>query len=195
MAILQRRARPALAAAAGLVLVACAAPMPALVSPTFAEPTSRRPVAVEPGAVVCSINVSDVVDVRRAPDVLGVVAGRAVKAPADSAGWLRSVVAGLGTRGFTVLFADPAAPADAISAKFTLHTAWITDTRGNKTANVVLLVAATRPGGATVDRAFRGNVSMINWASTESEMQDVMARAFADALDDVARDLKPLCST
>ncbi len=177
-------------AAAGAILAACAAPLPATVEPAFVDPS---PPAARKAAGDCALNVVEVIDLRRSPETLGVISNRALKAPEDIPGWLRSVIGGLGTHGFTVGFADPAAPAEAVVVKARLQTAWITETRGNKTANVVLLVAARRGDRELPERAYRGAVSIINWAGGADEIRDVLDRAFSDALDDVARDIRPLC--
>ncbi len=173
--------------AAGLALTACAAPPPMMVSDTVAATAPRaQPVGG------CPILVTEVIDTRRARDTLGVVAGRAVKSPPNSEAWLRSVVTGLNARGFAVEFADQPQPGVMV-ASFSLQTAWVTDEATNMTANVVLRVRATREGATPLSRDYRGAVSRVNWATTDSELQHLIEASFGKALDPIASDLQALC--
>jgi hypothetical protein len=178
-----RRVGRALTAAISLLVAACAAPPPMVVNPAFTNP-SRVPAKSVATARGCRLDVAEIVDARRAPEMLGIV-GRAVKAPDDRAAWLRSVVAGLDARGFSVTF-DTTAPAGsrAVVVQMTLT---------NKDANVVWRVVAQRPGAPALVGDYRGAVSTVNWAGSPSELRGLVDQAFAKSLDSMAPDLHGLC--
>ncbi|MDB5433637.1 MAG: hypothetical protein JWP35_4753 [Caulobacter sp.] len=200
----------AVAAALLLPLAGCAAPLPVTASPTFtdrappppqfsqtsslSDTTHRKAVAPAPPPVLtCRIHVVALIDGRRAPDTLGIITGRAVKSPPDTQGWLRSVVGGLEARGVGVDF-DAAQPGD-LETTVSLQTAWVTAVTTNMTANVVLHMKAEKPGAPPIDRDFRGGLSNINWASGDREIQTLVNKAFAGALDGMAKDLHALCGS
>lgn len=172
-------------------LAGCAEPDPAVLDPTFVDAPSRAAAAKVGPA--CPLQVAELRDARHAPDTLGRVGYKVVKAPVDREAWLRSIVAGLGERGFKVVFTGPAAPG-VITARIVLQTAWVTDTSVNMSANVVLHVEAMSPAGAQISRDYRGAVSGMNWATTDGEVRGVVDKAFARALGALAVDLKPLCA-
>jgi hypothetical protein len=178
-------------AAAILALAACAPLEPITANVTFLD----RPAAVKPVASAgCVLNVSEVVDGRAAPDTLGIVAGRAVKAPLDSQAWLRSILQGFDRRGFQVDFRPAAAPNPAaITMKVRLQKAWLTSVATNKNANVVLHIRAERAGLPPLDADYRGDLSVLNWASTAAELQRLVDASFAKALDDMTPPLRRLC--
>jgi hypothetical protein len=183
-------------AAAVLTLPGCATPEPAQLNAAFVEPADRTTTAAPTPAPAhpCKVHVVELRDGRRAPETLGVLTGRAVKSPADTQAWLRSVVGGLDARGFQIDFDTPPSPSpDAVSAKVALQSAWVTAISTNKTANVVLHVQANGPSSQAIDRDYRGDVSNLNWASTDGEIRRVVDYAFAKALDSIAADLRPLC--
>lgn len=134
-------------------------------------------------------------DQRRDRQTLGMVTGRAVKAPSDVDGWLRSTMEGLGGRGLDLRPAADAAPAEAIEIHVDLQAAWLRDIKTSKAANVLVHVRAERGGAPLLDRDYRGNISRINWASTDAELQHLIDDAFGKALDAIAADLKTACAT
>ena len=199
------RPRTTFGAAAFVVasgLAACASP-PVEVRSDFVDRTSSRArpasATTQPPSAVqaCAATVTGIVDLRRSPEVLGAVGGRVVKAPADSGPWLKSIVGGLGTRGFSVSFApESRGPSDAkISVTIALRSAWVTNLSSDKVANVVLHVRAERSGRTPVDRDFRGAVTAVNWVNSAGELQALVDRAFSRALDDIAGAIHPLCDS
>jgi len=186
------RVARALTAAISLFVAACAAPAPVVVDPAFTDlsRSAAKTVAIAPG---CRLDVAEIVDARRAPDVLGIL-GRVVKAPDDRTAWLRSVVAGLATRGFSVAFDTTAPPNQhTVVVRMTLTTAWVGATAMNKDANVVWRVMAVRPGSPVLADDYRGAVSTMNWAGTPNELRALVDQAFAKSLDAMAPDLHGLC--
>jgi len=146
----------------------------------------------EPG---CTIRFASLVDERRSPEMAGVIGKRGVLAPADSQAWLRAVLGGLEARGIRPAFeAAPAAGPATPTASLMLQTAWIASTVVTYSANVVLRLQASAPAGAPIDRMYRGRVSRTAyWSGGVDTLQSAMDGAFADALDAMAADLKPLC--
>jgi len=186
-------ARIGLLAAVALCVAACAAPMPMVVNSSFADRAPTAAAKAVPGPA-CRLTVAEVIDGRRAPDMLGIVSGRAIKSPSDPHAWLQSILGGLATRGVSVDFDKDAVPtADSIVAKVRLQSAWLTDTKTNKTANVVLHVEAERAGSTKIERDYRGSLSTINWSGGVGETQRLVDDAFAEALNDMAADFYRLC--
>ncbi len=181
---------PGMVGALGLLAFACASPV--TVGPVFREPP-RSAATVTVIIPSCRLEVVAIQDTRRAPDILGVV-GRAVKAPDDRAAWLRSVVAGLSIRGFTVAFAS-AAPAamHTLVVRMTLVSAWVAANSVNKNANVVWRVEAERPNTAVVAKDYRGAVSSVNWTGESKELSALVDQAFSRSLDAMTPDLHELC--
>jgi hypothetical protein len=163
---------------------AFAAPKPAQLTATFNE---RDPPKEK--ASGCKVNF-EIVDERRSPDLVGVIDRRAVRAPADVQAWMRAVLGGLTGRGVDVEFA--AAPSTK-SARFTLQTAWIQSTVSTYSASVVVRLQAE---GTALDRSYRGRVARTAyWSGGTGTLQSAVDGAFADALDEMAADLKVLCAT
>jgi hypothetical protein len=176
---------------AALGLAACAAPTPMTVQTAFTDRVATTPAKAAPVAN-CYLHVVELTDARREPGMIGVVSGRAVKAPEDTNAWLHSIVGSLDRRGFGVAF-DGDVPQGAIRARISLRSAWINDSATNKTANVVLHVQAERAGEPPLDRDYRGSLSRINWAGTVGELQRLVDDAFVQALDAMATDVRGLC--
>jgi hypothetical protein len=172
----------------GLALAACAPLEPITASGTFQDHLPARAPAPAGG---CAVNITAVADARTSPEILGIV-GRAVKAPSDTQAWLRSILQGLGSRGFQVGFAAAPEP-EAINMQVRLDKAWLTGTATNKTANVVVHVRAERAGSAPLEADYRGALTVMNWASTAAELQRLADTAFAKALDEMTPPLKRLC--
>lgn len=190
-----RGAGGALAVALMTVMpAACAEPPPVTVNPAFVDRYPSAEVSKTP-VQACTIRVVEVVDARRAPEVLGMVSGRVVKSPADSTAWLKSILGGLDSRGFALTFDKNPGPTleNPVVVRVSLHSAWVTSVATNKTANVVLRVRAERAGKTAIDRDYRGGVTRMNWASTVGELQGLVDSAFTAALNDMAKDIHPLC--
>jgi len=184
----------ALLAVAALGLCACATTVPVQVNPTFTDevaPTAAR-AQVDQN---CQVSVIELADGRRSPGILGIVGGRAIKAPEDTTAWLQSILGGLATRGVGVGF-DKAAPANAkvVVARVRLQSAWLTETQTNKTANIVLHVRAEHGAAAPTERDYRGGLTKINWNNSDAELQKLVDEAFAEALNEMAFDLRHLCA-
>lgn len=187
--VIVRAAAVALAAAA----TACMPP-PFTASEHYVErsETRRDPPAAP---LACRVAMESPVDSRRDRRTLGNVAGKTVFAPADSAAWLHNVLAGLATRGVAVQFlaaGEPAPP--GLAGRTELIIAWVTNIRGNKSANVVMRVAVRRDAATVLEREYRGAVAGMNWASGDGEIQRMIDTAFGRLLDDMAPDLLALCA-
>jgi len=182
-----RRGCVALAVVTLAASAASAAPKPAQLTATFDE---RDPPKEK--ASGCRVNF-EIVDGRRSPDLVGVIDRRAIRAPADVQAWMRAVLGGLAARGVDVQFA--AAAPGTKSARFTLQTAWIQSTVSTYSASVVVRLQAEGAAGAAVDRSYRGRVARTAyWSGGTGTLQSAVDGAFADALDEMAVDLKTLCA-
>ena len=182
---------------AALALASCAPQQPVAMHATYDERAviSSSPPVKAKASLPCAVYISDISDTRRTPEVLGVVAGRALYAPKDSRAWLRSILSGLDARGVTTRFeSDAKSPSPQLAAKVTLMTAWVTDTNVNKNANVVIHASLTLPGYAPLERDYRGDLSNANWNSTALELQHVLDGAFGLALNAMAADFRQLCA-
>jgi len=208
------KAAAALAAAIALISAAQAhaAAGPQILGPLYQEPTADKPAtdkaaadkpaatkASAPAAPACPITVVSLTDTRRAPDILGMeMQFRALGAPADRQAWLRSIVeTGLTARGFTPTVSPEGAPApaaDTLTLSLSLKAAWISLPTMNKSASVVLRAGAGR-GVPGLARDYRGDVTNLNWAGTTNEFNSLLNRTIAQALDDLAADLRPMCAS
>jgi len=182
--------------AAGAFALAAFAPQPVQISETFVDrlPEGYRLAKGEVAPPGCPVNVVQISDDRRAKDAIGVVGGRAVKAPLDTDAWLKSIMGGLNARRFAVSFdsARPPAAAD-ITVSVSLKSVWLTSVMTNKAGTVVMHVHAERPGKPVIDKDLRGNLTNGNWASTRDELTNLTNAVFALALDQMAADLWTLC--
>jgi hypothetical protein len=178
-----------------LCLGACAPPEPMVASPNLVRdvPAKVRPVKDAPP---CEVRITEVTDARSSPEMLGVVRGRAVYAPQDTATWLHSIVEGLQPRGVTPLFGQdgPVSP-DDLTAKVSLQIAWMTNTAENITSTAVLHVQAGRAGAPAIDKSYRGSGSRMTvmTGSPPEELQKGIDGAIGKALDSIATDLRQLC--
>ena len=191
-----KRVARILAVGCGGMIVGCAAPPPVTLAPSYAE---RNPARVHTAAAPparCLLQVDEVTDTRQDPTILGVVLNRAVRAPTDTAAWIRSVLTGLSSRGVGPAFdaAGAGIAPDALHAKFELRTAWVTDVASNKTANIVIHARLERGGETLLDRNFRGSRSTTDWSASESELRNLVDEAFGKALDQLAVEIRPLCA-
>ena len=188
---MSRRACVSLAAAALAASPGVAAPKPAQLTPTFKDRDAPA-AGTKAKTPACTVNF-EIVDERRSPDMVGVIERRAVRAPADVQAWMRAVLGGLTGRGVDVRFA--AAEPGTRSARFTLQTAWIQSTVVTYSASVVVRLQAQGPAGSAVDRSYRGRVARTAyWSGGTGTLQSAVDGAFADALDEMAVDLKTLCA-
>jgi hypothetical protein len=208
-----------LLAGAALSAASCATPPPVDVSSTFVD---RVPAATQAKAQAkakvqaqakaqpkdgakgeasataavfsCHVAIAEAADMRREPQLLGIVGGRAVNAPDDTTAWLTSILGGLQARGVGVAFDKDATPTgDVVVARVNLRSAWLTSVSTNKVANVVLHVRAERAGAPVIERDYRGSLTGVNWSSGEGELRRLVDDAFADALNDMAVDFHTLC--
>jgi hypothetical protein len=186
------RATWAMAAAAAAVAGAAqAAPKPADVNPLFLDPPPKEGAKpAPPVATHCPVRITEVSDARRAPETLGIVAGRPVRAPEDRTAWVRSMTDALGPRGFDVTYGDTG---PGLPVQVRLTTAWVTAVSTNKTANLVLHARIARPDAEPIERDYRGDLTNLNWNSTDTELKHLVDRVIAEALDHMAADLAPLC--
>ena len=170
------------------------APLPRQLQPTFTDRLTS-PVVVPAGQSACKVQITGLTDGRRAPDIVAVLGGMAIRSPPDTTAWLKLVMSGLNARGFAVEFVDgPAAATDAVQMKVSLQTAWLSTATTNFLATVVLHVAAVRSGGASLDHDYRGSKVTMNWLSGDGEMQRVIDYAFTESLNAMTGDLLALCA-
>jgi hypothetical protein len=128
------------------------------------------------------------------PQVLGQVAGRSVRAPADTKAWVREIMADLKQLGVMVQFgADSPAKPSAIDARAELKTAWVSSVTTAKTASVVLSMQYLRGGALLKAADYRGSISRANWNSGDAEIQRMVDSAFTEVLTQVTADLRTLC--
>jgi hypothetical protein len=88
-----------------------------------------------------------------------------------------------------------AAPAGAVDLHVHLRTVWMSVLAMNKTASVVLQ-ASTDVGGASTGPAklYRGDRTSINMWGSQSEFNTLLNQVFAEAMNGLAADLRPLCA-
>jgi hypothetical protein len=177
-----------------VLMSACAPPLPVALRSTYTEHLSAS-TAVQKASPDCRVHIVKLTDERHSPELLGIVLGRAVRAPPDADAWLRSIMNGLQARGVMPVFEDDRSESAApVEVQVSLLIAWLTDTGSNKTANVVLHVQTRGPGAEPVGRDYRGGSSTIDWSASADELQSTVDRAFAAALDKSAVDFRQLCS-
>lgn len=187
----------ALAAAA---LGGCAAPPAMTISEAFSNPGVRAtPVATQGAAAVaqsrCALVVDVVKDQRSDPTMLGSVANRPVRAPANADAWMRNVVAALQSRGIDVSFnATPDRQANVLVASLSLRTAWVSEISTSKTATTLWSMRLKRGDKEVKAADYRGVDTAMNWASGDGELQRMVDRAMGSALDSMAVDVKAACA-
>lgn len=187
--------RTALAATAAFFLFASpafAAPM--VMGPLYVEPSHGTPPAKSGG---CAVRVAELADDRRDPETLGAIGGfRAIKAPSDREAWLRSIFeTGLSARGFKASFgADDNADPTALTARVHLKSFWVSTLATNKTASVALKAAVGRGGSGDPEKIYRSDKISINMWGSQSEFNGIVNDVFAEALDDLAEDLRAACA-
>lgn len=192
----------------GSALAAPAAPL--LMDPHYVE--RERPAGATQTANGCAVTIAALTDTRRSPETVGVITGlRAIHAPADREAWLQSVIeTGLRARGFTPTFAPtPVEPAEAetieaelaappagpqaLTLRINLRSVWLASLGMNKTGSVVLQMSAAH-GDQAREGHYRGEQVSTNWANGRGEFNEHLDRTFAEALDTMANDLRPMCA-
>lgn len=172
---------------------ALAGKMPVQLEASFDDPKPEDPSPKET-VPSCAVSFAETVDERRSPETLGVIGKRAVRAPDNVSLWMKAVLSGLSARGVHARFGNPAAGQNPPTALFRLQTAWIAQNVQTYDANVVVKLEARNASGQEVDRTYRGRASRTTyWSAGSGVMQKAVDGAFADALDDMAADLKALC--
>lgn len=160
----------------------------------------------------CAVTIAGLTDTRRSPETVGIITGvRAIHAPADREAWFRSVIeTGLRARGFTPTFAPapaepvtaesteagltaPAAGPETLTLRVNLQSVWLASLGMNKTGSVVLQMSAAR-GAQSHQGYYRGEHISPNWANGRGEFNEHLDRTFAEALDAMAADLRPMCT-
>lgn len=144
-------------------------------------------------AKTCTIRIAALIDGRRSAEMIGVHAGRPIRAPDDRQKWLHSILSGLRSRQIDLSFSSDGqeAPAGARDIAVTLTTAWITNTQVNASATAVFKVTSADNETGTF---FRGNNSrMTYWSSGKSTLQSGMDAALTNVLDNMAQGLHHLC--
>lgn len=166
-----------------------------VLTPTLTEKPADITTTDAKDAPACSVNVTGLNDLRRDPKTVGIVAGaRAVRSPDDMQGWMRAIVGGLSARGVTPTFDTPpdsgaATPVVTVGLK----SVWIDPVNTTFSSDVVMTVDATTGDGRTLKKAYRGQITVLNWNNGAGEVQTAITRAFSDALNKIAPDLKALC--
>jgi len=188
--------RSVTAALAAVTLCACVSQVPMTLSERFSDPQTRPATAprLSRNAQPCTLIVSTIADTRIEPALLGSVAGRPVRAPGDVSAWLRNVIAGLESRGVVPHFdTNPHQETSPLVAGLTLRMAWVSEIHTSKTATTLLRMKLTRGESVLRERDYRGSDTVMNWASGDGELQQMVDRAFGAALDQIAEDVRAAC--
>jgi hypothetical protein len=177
-------------------LVGCTSqPMVVRKAPLPVEPSSIAAAPVVPA--YCQLDVQKITDQRLDPVTLGRVDGRIVRAPDDVRGWLANELRGLRARGIQVQFAGAASTKPslpAVQADVELVSVWLSSMATTKVATVVMNFSYRREGRLLTTAVYRGNLNVVNWASTDAEIQQALDDAFGQILDQAAIDLQRMCT-
>ena len=192
-------AAPALGAGPARCLVALAAlltcgaaPQPMTLAMEFDDPI-EDPQAF--AASVCPIHVVALEDRRADPEMVGVFARRAVRAPSDRQAWFRGIISALARRGVQPTFGDDPAGAATIRVSVSLERAWVTNALSDIAVSVVLRVDEAGAEGLAAPVRFRGNQQKITYfGGGEGKIQRGVDSAFAHALDGMAAHFRARCS-
>jgi hypothetical protein len=181
----------AIAVCLAIAMPAEARLLPAELTASFTDRDAQNATPAKSPAPACAIAFT-LADERSSPQLAGVIGKRAVKAPADGGAWLRAVLAGFPRRGIAPQ--SDAAQGHAPSVRLALRTAWIDSSVETYNATVVIAVHGEASDAAPVDRTYRGRASRTAyWSGGVDTLQSAIDGAFANALDQMAIDLKPLC--
>lgn len=179
--------------AAAAPMVAQAASKPVVLDPVYVEPAVPVSVAVA-DAPLCTVHIVEIADIRRSPEMLGMLGGKPVLAPQDRTAWLISIVNGLKARGIATDFSNPGVESPAVvNAHVTLQTAWVDAVQVSLNESAVFKLQAKGADGKSLDQYYRGSASRMNWVMGDAEIKAGLNIAFSRALDAMARDLVGLC--
>lgn len=173
---------------------AFAAPKPMELAATFGDSVSSD-LKLPKELKACAVRISALADERRSPELIGVHSGRAIHAPTDRDKWLRSMMSAFKSRKISVSFsADTSVPPEAIPLDIALTKAWIADTYGNMSANIVFRLRTTDAAGAVVEQSFRGGASHSGYFSNgPGELQRAFDTSVSRGLDAMAGDIHKRC--
>jgi hypothetical protein len=166
---------------------------PVVLSPDFDEGSSEIVSSVAKDAPACTVEFTTLTDERHDQKTIGVV-GRPIRSPADTQAWMRSILGGLAKRGIDPRFDATASAEDAPAAKVGLKVVWIAPVAVNFSANVIVSVDAAATNGKTLQKTYRGQVTTTNWNNGAGEIDKAIDKAFSDALNKIAPDLRELCT-
>jgi hypothetical protein len=171
---------------------------PGIMNATYAEPEAAKLAPGEkappPIPQTCKIAIVGIEDQRDPANYMGHFFDNHFEPPADRQAWIKSMVAGLGTRGFDVKFAETgAAPAGYLPLKLALKTAWLDYHNGGFYGTVIL-----RLNSADVSRPFEKSYRGTFWrtllmATVMGRSNDALNGAVALSLDRIADDAKVFC--
>lgn len=165
-----------------------------LLTPTVTEKPEDITTTAAKDASACNVNVAGLNDLRRDPKTIGIVGFKPVRSPDDMQGWMRAIVGALPARGVTPTFDTPSdGSAAAPTVTVGLKSVWIEPVNTTFSSDVIMTVDATTADGRTLNKAYRGQMTVVNWNNGGSEVQTAITRAFSDALNKIAPDLKALC--
>ncbi|MES1196400.1 MAG: hypothetical protein ABUL58_05595 [Steroidobacter sp.] len=178
----------------GLAIAGCM-PAPPLVLKSTSDPARHDgSVAVHaPLQPDCIVSISSITDKRTDPTTLGTVAGRPVHTPQDISQWLAKEFRGLGK--YNVVLSDHDVRNAGVKIDIELLTAWVTELRMAKTANVVIGIHLSgRDDGSDNGRKFyRGTSNGVNWASGDAELQGMIDDAFGQIMKAASADIRTFC--
>jgi hypothetical protein len=174
---------------------ALAAPKPMVLSAVYDDSVSSD-LKLPKNIGFCTLQVANLTDDRRSPEMIGVYFGRAIHAPNDREAWLRSMVQSLKSRKISIEFTDNTAIATKTRPlEVALTKAWIANTESNISANIVFRVRTADAAGVPNEQFYRGGAShMSYWSGGPGELQRAFDTAVSRALDAAAVDMHKLCS-
>ena len=173
-----------------ITTVACVSSRPLVLSERYGTPatTAQRPDR-NVNAAPCFASIDSIADSRSDRATFGTVAGRRVHPPENVAAWLQNTLEALGNHGITIKSAAVKFPG-TIAIHAELLTAWVSDLRSSRTANIVLRVTYGENGSPIL---YRGTANGINWSSGDSELQHMIDKALTEIVDTMSRDIVKLC--
>lgn len=142
----------------------------------------------------CSVAIASIIDRRSDPATLGTVAGRPVHAPKDVMGWLTREFEALNSYGVNIVDDKQSGASPEINIE--LMSAWVSQLRMAKTANIVVRVGFDAGNGQGAEsKLYRGTANGINWDSGDEEIQAMINNAFGQILNSMSVDLKTRCKS